>query len=281
MDERDWQGHVPPQGDGRPGCEDVGAGEAVVARARAAARRRLAVYGGGVLATAAAIGTVVAVTQMSGGGRDPSRTAPVAGPAGASQIPTRATPSTVPRDVPEPRGNTVTAGRPGMTGDDSQDPLRDTEDFRFGLFDIAAEHLDPEKRYLDYATRSLQSSSDGTGGRALGIRLGWKVPGEPGEGMVQIAVSDMTGPDRPQCGEHLEMECRTVLLPNGESVERGGADDGVYDVLYLRDDGVSVHVRVDPLFGNNSLVPVEEMRIAPGEVYRLVQDERIGLPELW
>lgn len=284
MDERGWwQRQSSTTGARHTGRESGSTEEAEVARRHAARRaRRLAVYGGGVLATAVVIGAVAAITQITEG--SVSSMPPVAG--GSAPTPAPARPATTePREEPggtQQQGDgMVTAGRPVHSRDEAETLIRDTEDFRFGLFGIAAEYLDPEKRYLNYATRSLQSSSDGAGGRALGIRLGWKVPGEPGEGMVQIAVSDMTGPDRPRCGEHLEMDCQTVLLPNGESVERGGADGGVYDVLYRRDDGVSVHVRIDPLFGNNSLVPVEEMRIDPGDVYRLVQDERIGLPELW
>jgi hypothetical protein len=160
------------------------------------------------------------------------------------------------------------------------DLMGESASFRFGLFDIVAEYLDPAKTYLNYSTRSVQSSTDASGVRTLGIKLGWKVPGEPGEGLVQIAVSDLDGPDRPRCGEFTDMVCREVRMPNGESVEYGEEGDGTFDVEHRRADGTTVHVRVDPLFGNNSLVPVEEMRIDHRDVMRLVQDERIQLPEL-
>src|SRR5512139_1684229 len=271
MDERGWwqRRSTAPADVGASDPDTGGAGDvdatAEAAPPRALDARRWAVYGGGVLATAVIIGGAAVIAQHSGGSGPSGATAPSAESAQPTVAPARPAPTERSQETGD---GTVTAGNPFEAGDDTLDLMRDTDDFRFGLFALAAEHLDPEKRYLNYSTRSLQSGSDSTGHRTLGIKLGWKVPGEPGEGMVQIAVSDMTGPDRPTCGENLEMQCRPLALSDGESVEVGEADDGSYDVLYRRADGVSVHVRVDPLFGNNSLVPVEEMRIDRRDVYR-------------
>lgn len=263
MDDQDWRQILTATAEREPGDPPDVDGD--VARGRAALRaRRLAVYGGGGLAVATILVSGVLIGQLSAGG--PAGTSiPAAGGETADATPT--TPAPTPEETHD-------------STRDIGDGIRGTREFRFGLYDIAADHLDPDKTYLNYATRSLQSSGGSGGTRALGIKLGWKVPGEPGEGLVQIGVSDMTGPDDMfGCGELAPERCREVELPSGETVVVGERDDGSYSVLHRRPDGESVQVVVDPLFGNNALVPVEEMRIDRRDVFRLVQDERITLPE--
>lgn len=98
---------------------------------------------------------------------------------------------------------------------------------------------------------------------------------------MQIAVSDIQHPvDRIQCGMEIGgVHCRPVTLANGVTLEVGKGEGGAYDVVYRRADGVTVHVMANPLFGNSSLVPVEGMAIDRHAVYRLVQDERLQMPE--
>lgn len=263
MDDQDWRQILTAVAEREP--EDPSEVDGDVARGRVALRaRRLAVYGGGGLAVATILVSGVAIGQLGAGG-----------PTGTS--------------MPAAGGETVdaTPTSPAPTPEETQDSMRDTEnsirgtkEFRFALFDITADHLDPEKTYLNYSTRSLQTSAGSGGTRALGIKLGWKVPGQPGEGLVQIGVGNMKGPDDMfACGALVPERCRKVELPGGGTVEVGERDDGSYSVLHRRPDGESVRVVVNPLFGNNALVPVEEMRIDRKDVFRLVQDERITLPE--
>ena len=270
MDDQDWRQSLTAVAERDPGDPSDADGD--VARGRAALRaRRLAVYGGGGLAVATILVSGVAIGQLAAGGpTGTSIPAATSMPTAAGGETADATPTT-PAPPPE---------EPHDSMRDTEDSIRGTMEFRFGLYDIAADHLDPEKTYLNYSTRSLQSSGGSDGTRALGIKLGWNVPGEPGEGLVQVGVSNMTGPDDMfGCGALVPERCRRVELPNGETVEVGERDDGSYSVLHRRPDGESVQVVVNPLFGNNALVPVEEMRIDRKDVFRLVQDERITLPE--
>ncbi len=50
-------------------------------------------------------------------------------------------------------------------------------------------------------------------------------------------------------------------------------------VVHRQADGERVLVLVDPLFGNNSRVPVADLAVTKQDVYRLVQDDRLDLPE--
>lgn len=269
MDDQDWRQLLTTAAEREPGDPPEVDGD--VARGRAALRaRRLAVYGGGGLAVATILVSGVVIGQLSAGGTAGTSMPPETSiPAAAGETAGATPPSTTP--LPEETHDNVRDTEPGVGG---------TKEFRFGLYDIAADHLDPEKTYLNYATRSLQSSGGSDGTQALGIKLGWKVPGEPGEGLVQIGVSNMTGPDDMfGCGALVTERCRMVELPGGGTVEVGERDDGSYSVLHRRPDGESVQVVVNPLFGNNALVPVEEMRIDRRDVFRLAQDERITLPD--
>ena len=182
----------------------------------------------------------------------------------------------------EPRMTLEPSPSPTPTGLGSDaagnDPMEPTRSWRNGIYDITASVLDPEKKYLNYATQSLQSGGDGTGGIHLGIKLGWSVPGRPGEGMVQVQLSTETGPDAAGCWEFPVGRCQTVLAKSGLRYEIGRGADGQFVVIHEQSDGERVLVYVDPLFRGNALVPVQEMAVTEGDVLRLVQDDRLDLP---
>ena len=243
--------------------------DADVARGRAALRRRrLAAIGGGALATALVLGGGVAVGQLATAPADPT-------------VATSPTPSPTEQPKEKERKKRLTARERAVL--EQAQLMAKTAAFRNGLYDITAEYLDPAKKYLDYSTQSLQMSSSPDGTHTVGIKMGWKVPGEEGEGLVQVAVSDI--PPKPhegiECGLYIGgVACEPLVLPSGVSLEVGENASGAYDVVYRRPDGVSVEVIVDPLFGNSSLVPVKAMTISRQDVYRLVQDERFEAPDL-
>ena len=58
----------------------------------------------------------------------------------------------------------------------------------------------------------------------------------------------------------------------------GTGDRGELVVLYRQPDGERAVVLVNPLFGNNSQTPVQDGFVNRRAVYRLVQDDRLGLP---
>ena len=138
--------------------------------------------------------------------------------------------------------------------------------------------LDPQKRHLNYATQSLQSGSDGSGGISMGIKLGWTMPGQSGEGMVQISLSDQAGEGADESQIYLGAPMRDHSLAGGTSVRVGERPDGAFAVSHRQPDGETVWVLVEPLFGGNSLEPVAGMEVSRADVFRLVQDERLDLP---
>ena len=240
-------------------------------------RNHFAAAGSGMLVAA-----VIGAGWMLVGGPDGGTTSGPPAQFTASQEGDAATPSpsaassTVPSDKASHPGNK--AGEPtlqGVTGPS----LKSTRQFRYGLYDIVADHLDASKKYLNYDTNNLQSIGGGQDSqRSLGIKLGWSVPGQAGEGMVQISVSNITGPDADPCGLYSGTTCKPVDLPGGGSAQLGQAADGTFEVAFRQPDGEKVGVIVDPLFGNNSTVAVDDMAISKQDVYALVQDTRISLP---
>jgi hypothetical protein len=156
--------------------------------------------------------------------------------------------------------------------------LTASADWRNGLYDVVASVLDPQKRHLNYSTQSLQSGSDGSGGISMGIKLGWTMPGQPGEGMVQISLSDQAGESADESQIYLGAPMRDRSLAGGASVRVGERPDGAFAVSHRQPDGETVWVLVEPLFGGNSLEPVTGMEVSRADVFRLVQDERLDLP---
>lgn len=162
---------------------------------------------------------------------------------------------------------------------DAPDPmpgaLEATAEWRRALFHTTRSVLDPEGRHLDYSTQSLQSGGDGRGGVHLGIKMGWRVPGQPGEGLVQVRVSDERG---------FGSSCASVV---GEACRERREVDGLrYQVLHTsggfvlrhrQEDGEVVLVHVDRLFGNSATVAVDTT-VTERDALRLAGDERVDLP---
>ena len=165
------------------------------------------------------------------------------------------------RDAPDPMPGAV--------------DLEATVAWRCALFHTTRSVLDPEGRHLDYSTQSLQSGGDGRGGVHLGITMGWRVPGQPGEGLVQVRVSDERG---------FGSSCASVV---GEACRERREVDGLrYQVLHTsggfvlrhrQEDGEVVLVHVDRLFGNNATVAVDTT-VTERDALRLAGDERVDLP---
>ncbi len=133
--------------------------------------------------------------------------------------------------------------------------------------DVLVVHLDPSGEHLQVKPDNLQS------GGGLGTKLGWRIPGEEGLGMVEIFVGDgwggfvggLCGDDGQQC---VTKDVDGIHATVSES-------DGVTSVLVKRDDGSNVLLTVNPLFGNNSLVPVSAMDISVDDMIRAAGDPRL------
>ena len=240
-----------------------------LARGRRRLRRRQGVVAGAAgLALTTVVGTTLLVSSF---GVTPQGVPAPAGPGEPS--PTFQEPS--PTSEPTPSPSTPSRG-PGQEDPFAQ--VRTTKEWRTGIYEITASALDPEKRYLNYSTQSLQSGSMSEGGIHMGIKMGWSVPGRPGEGLVQISISTERRQDVIGCMEYVGSPCRRVIAKTGLEYEIGRGGDGEFVVMHEQPDGERVVVYVNPLFGNNAVVPVAGMTVTERDVLRLVQDERLDLP---
>ncbi len=256
-----------------------------VARGRRKVRRtRVLVTGVGVLAGGVVAGTALVAGGLSGG----ADTAPPAGT--PTRAPTSHEPVTTvgPSPSPSPSAGATRVATPPSARDrqvarvakvmnafDGLGPLP-YPGWRNALFRTAQSVLDPSGTRLDYATRSLQGGSAGKGAVSIGIKLGWRVPGSPGEGMVQVQVASGGGPAA-ACGSMGEV-CTEVVRRDGRTFATTPGSGPRFVVSHTQPDGDVVTVLVDPLFGNDSTVGVGSTGITRADVMGLVQDDRIDLP---
>ncbi|QWZ09316.1 hypothetical protein KRR39_05895 [Nocardioides panacis] len=150
--------------------------------------------------------------------------------------------------------------------------------WRSELFATTRSVLDPSGTHLDYASAGLTAGYDDQG-VGLGVKLGWSRPGSPGLGLVEVEVSNEGGSDQDQCVSLGGFGCPRTVDVGGTTMRVGEGDAGEFVVLHRRPDGVRVLVLVNPLFGNNSTTPVAGIGVGPRDAYRLVQDDRLDLPE--
>ena len=219
-----------------------------VERGRRGLVRRRAAVGAAALATAAVV-TVGAVGVTAGSddaGPDPA--AP--GPSTTATDPVSPSPSPTPAE-PVDRRN----GKQLLT------------DWAKAL----ARHLDPSGGHLQTRPDNYQ------GGGGLGTKLGWSVPGEDGLGMVEIFVGRgaFAGSFGPSC-DRISAPCDEVTVRGVEMrVQRIGDTTAVY---HVQDDGDRVWLYLDPLFGNNSLVPVESLDFPLRTLAAAVSDPAFTTP---
>ena len=143
---------------------------------------------------------------------------------------------------------------------------------------MLAEHLDPQGGHLEVLSEDNQNEQVGSSESritSLGAKLGWSNDGDEGLGMVQVSVSDGWRNADWWC-EGEGWTCRQLTA--GGRV-RIAEQDGVRRVGVEHADGGVVVITLDPLFGNNSLVPVSGMDISDQQLVRAASDARLDLPE--
>ncbi|TDD65691.1 hypothetical protein E1262_24380 [Jiangella aurantiaca] len=226
-------------------------------------RRRAAALSGGVVGmVAVAAGVALA---LPGGGPAGDEDLPVAGGSAAETSAPPATTPTEPTATPSemPGGFSLT-----------RQLLRET----------AAEHFDPAGDHLNNDANSLHGGGFENAVN-VGTKLGWTVPGEDGEGLVQVGV---TAPGYVDAGEYavenfivdfgcdLPEHCTEQTVPGtGETVLVAPPNPDMhlqFAVSYERADGSMVGVAVYDLFGNNSLAPVSEVEITLEQAFAFVTD---------
>lgn len=146
---------------------------------------------------------------------------------------------------------------------------------------ILSERVDPAKRHLDYSSGGFTVDRQ-AGVRSVGGRIGWRMPGQRGQGFIMLGVASSAKASSARCGSELivpAVTCRTVRLANGRTAQLGRRGDAA-EVTYVQPDGEYVAVTVSPLFRNNTEIPVHDLGITDAELLALVQDERLELPPL-
>ncbi len=228
-------------------------------------RRRTATLGGGTLGVAAA-GLGVALLM------------PGFGPAATSELDAAGS-GDGPAPVETP-AETATS-----TPTQAQEPPTDDE-FGYGLtrqllLDTAVEHLDPAHEHLPAETTNRQGGGSGNLVE-VGTKLGWTIPGEDGEGMVQVAISEAGYASLEYAFEGFGGTFGCVL--RDDCTEQAGPDGTVYiaepdvesglalGVVYERADGSLVGIGVSALFGNNSVTPVSKVDITVKQAIAFVTD---------
>lgn len=146
---------------------------------------------------------------------------------------------------------------------------------------ILAEHLDPKDQHLDPTITNVQTgSAPGCGITALGTKLGWTVPGQDGKGMVQVEVVDLAD-GRMLTQVHLAhrgwRKVPVAGLP-GAVVAYAVEYDGGAAVAVTREDGLTVAIDADHLFGNNATVPVRGFELTVDDLLEAAADPGFQMP---
>ncbi|TNM46076.1 hypothetical protein FHP29_03835 [Nocardioides albidus] len=156
-----------------------------------------------------------------------------------------------------------------------------------GYREILAERLDPQGAHLDrwQVTRSVQSSTSQSGcpegsgwTAALGTKVGWRVAGESGQGVVRVfVVAPGRWPDSSIVASYETWQDRPVSLPGVVSAEVAEHDGGTAVVVH-RSDGFTVEIDANTLFGNNSVTPVSGLDVTVEQLLAAAADPRFTLP---
>lgn len=275
---------------GEPVLPDVSAD---LARGHRRRRRSAAVVSGGVTAIAAAavLGLTLTPSTQTAVPVAPSPSPSMATPSVSSPSPTRTPiPNSGPDGDAEPRLDTYPvlsytkakgyADRDGSVFSMGQrvPPFSATTK---NTYDLVRQHLDPDGDHLGPYAKDSFAGGGGAHGVELGQKLSWKVKGEPGEGMLLVSVSratpgerlDTTGVERDGLcsGTFADGSCRAETV-DGRSVWIDRRSDGGFVVDYLQADGELAGAWVDPVFANNTDVPLKKMGVSLAAVLDLLAD---------
>ncbi|MFF0343903.1 hypothetical protein [Kribbella sp. NPDC004875] len=148
---------------------------------------------------------------------------------------------------------------------------------------LLTKHFDPGGNHLDFSTGPFQVGTQ-IGHHDTMRKVGWKVAGEKGEGMLLIGLSRSAQSAGNTCGSYSANEadpvvCHRVTLPNGRPATIG-RQGKLVELDYLRPDGEFAYVAIDPVFRNNTEIPVPDVAITDTQLFAFVTDPALKLPPL-
>lgn len=148
---------------------------------------------------------------------------------------------------------------------------------------VLATHLDPQWDHLVPRRKpnaNEQVCGELSGIVGLGSKYDWRNPGENGLGMLQLMVERHPEKGVSPCGLAPFDSCTPLKDPGtAERAWKVVAGSSIGDVV-RRIDGSQVTLTAHPLFGNNSLVPLESMDLEIADLLTAAADPALTLPGL-
>ena len=246
-------------------------------------RRRVGVGGSGLLVAAVVLGGGLA---LGAGGSGP------AGPAPRGRDRPRRRPSTSPRSRSCPRRRRRpapadacpacrTRGSAPLAADRRANGRRALAVPRRGDTSCSATVRTCSTRAVPTWTTPARRAGGRLTRRSTASRSASSWLDRPGRARAGDGAGRGEHPGRRRRGRCCEQ--RRALAPADRAgrrrhVQGGRRGAGSFVVVHRQADGDRVLVLVDPLFGNNSRVPVADLGVTKQDVYRLVQDDRLDLP---
>ena len=259
---------------------------------RALRQQRVMVVGA---SAAAVVGVTAGVVALSASGPfgSAAQQASFAGAPSGHPVATPSAPESVAASETEQATPNETVGTGTTTTPD--DPLDGQNGDGFPAYDTrvllraaANEHLDPAGGHL-IGGYNAQSQEDAEGLVGAGTKLGWVVPGDDGQGLVQVGIevahADTSAAPgwRPRmetqcdvvaCQAHSVAGGGTVFVNDGEDPAGTGLEIGAY---YQQPDGEWVFVTVYDTFGNMSPEGVESVGVTVEQVIAFVTDPSLEM----
>jgi hypothetical protein len=155
----------------------------------------------------------------------------------------------------------------------------EAERFGFVLFDVAQEHLDPERCRLQWSGGFTGSPGPGPS-QEWGRKFGWAAPDDTGQAMVYVAVGTKPERDRLPCGQYdnpRPSPGQAHTMPDRSSAQVLLKPDRL-ELHWSRPDGSYVFAIVDATFRNNSLTPSSAPLPTLDQLEAFVMDPRLVLP---
>ncbi|MFG1912661.1 hypothetical protein [Kribbella sp. NPDC048928] len=145
---------------------------------------------------------------------------------------------------------------------------------------LLVKHFDPAKKHLDLSIGPFQIDAN-VGSRGTSHKVGWKIAGERGEGMLLVQLSRSEKQAMNTCGSYSQpqLACHSLTLPNGRPAMIGHRGK-VVELSYVQPDGEFAYLALDPLFGNNTDVSLSSTGITDAQLTAFVSDPDLNLPPL-
>jgi hypothetical protein len=144
---------------------------------------------------------------------------------------------------------------------------------------LLVKHLDPTKKHLDFNVGPFIIGSD-VGAHGTARKVGWNVAGDKGQGMLYVSLfpyakgGDVCGGD-----DQPVPACHQITLTNGRTAMFGRKGKAA-QLSYVQPDGETAFLAIDPLFGNNTTIPVKTLDITDDQMIAWATDPKLNLPSL-